>query len=323
MSYNTCKVKNIDSSDHTYCGQVLEPDDIYQIQDQERVNFANNSDLLDDIADDKAQIGDGTNWFTDTNDQINWLKYNISQEVLLGASDDGDHWANLSTSQISGQRRESINALCHGTDKDGQDISPTGELIYPFPSSAEQMSVVSDSTDDVHTSGSGARSIRIYYLDSDYAEAYEDVALNSTTPVTTTASMLRINQVMVTTAGSHGTNKGNITIKNGSDVLVKILKDYGADLNSTFTIPAGKSAFLLCGRFSFSRQVPCEGKCLMRPYGGAWFSAYSFVTANGDYDKIFKTFATIPEKTDIKVWVAPGSQGNTSALFYELMLRDN
>jgi len=74
MSYNICKVKNIDSVSHTYNGQVISAGGTYVIQDGERISWATLSDLLADITNDKAQIGDGTNYFTDYSDQIDWLK---------------------------------------------------------------------------------------------------------------------------------------------------------------------------------------------------------------------------------------------------------
>ena len=60
MSFNVCKVKNIDSVSHTYCGQEITAGATYTIQDSERVSWFNNDDLLADITADKAEIWDGS-----------------------------------------------------------------------------------------------------------------------------------------------------------------------------------------------------------------------------------------------------------------------
>jgi len=66
------------------------------------------------------------------------------------------------------------------------------EGVPVFPSSPEQLKVKSDDADDSHPSGDGARTIRVWGLDSNWAIAYEDVNLNGTTAVTTSNSYLRI-----------------------------------------------------------------------------------------------------------------------------------
>jgi hypothetical protein len=64
---------------------------------------------------------------------------------------------------------------------------------YVEQDSEAQRSVVSTSSQD-SSGGSGAKVIRIIYLTSDYEEKYEDVTLNGTTRVATTASDIRFIQ---------------------------------------------------------------------------------------------------------------------------------
>lgn len=73
MGYTLCKIKNIDSESHSYEGQLLNPNDEYQITDNERIRFSTCNILLEDIAAGKAQIGDGSSWFSDTSTQYRWL----------------------------------------------------------------------------------------------------------------------------------------------------------------------------------------------------------------------------------------------------------
>jgi hypothetical protein len=64
---------------------------------------------------------------------------------------------------------------------------------YIEQSSEAQRSVESTSNQDA-SAGSGAKVLRIIYLTSDYEEKYEDVTLDGTTKVTTTASDIRFIQ---------------------------------------------------------------------------------------------------------------------------------
>ena len=78
MSFNICKVKNIDTVSHTYCGQEITSGSTYQIQDSERIAWTINDNLLEDITNDKAQIWDSSSAISSYSDQIDWLKNNDS-----------------------------------------------------------------------------------------------------------------------------------------------------------------------------------------------------------------------------------------------------
>ena len=73
MAY-VVKVKNIDTSDHTYHGYILEPNDEKTLSEEERILWSEDDSVLDDISSDKLQVGDGTTYLTTTNEQLNWLK---------------------------------------------------------------------------------------------------------------------------------------------------------------------------------------------------------------------------------------------------------
>lgn len=78
--------------------------------------------------------------------------------------------------------------------------------------SAETLDVVSTSTNDTNSSGTGARSVRVYGIDANYEALTEDVNLNGTTTVTTSGSFLGVNRAVVLTCGSGGVNAGDINI---------------------------------------------------------------------------------------------------------------
>lgn len=78
-------IKNLDTIAHVYSGQEILPEEQYQIQEVEALRWANNSDLLADIANGLAQVNNGEEDIVDVNDQINFLKDNLPKEVITQA----------------------------------------------------------------------------------------------------------------------------------------------------------------------------------------------------------------------------------------------
>lgn len=105
---------------------------------------------------------------------------------------------------------------------------------YVFPVSASTMSLVSTSTSDT------AVTVLILGLDADYNQISETHTLTGTTPIITTNSFFRIND-MVCTAGNA---VGDITLSVGANVYSKILAGNGRDQKAVYTVPAGYCFFL-------------------------------------------------------------------------------
>src|SRR5512135_2461251 len=79
---------------------------------------------------------------------------------------------------------------------------------YVFPTTPQQMQVVSSSANDT-AAGTGVQSVYIHYLDTNYADRFEIVTLNGVTPVNTVATnILRINGVHSQTVGTGGVAAG-------------------------------------------------------------------------------------------------------------------
>jgi len=77
------KIKNNDTIDHTWCGQIITPGSIFTISPSEEIMWANDSTLLLAILDGTAVVNcgiDGT-VYTDPNTAINFMK-GISAEQL-------------------------------------------------------------------------------------------------------------------------------------------------------------------------------------------------------------------------------------------------
>lgn len=98
----------------------------------------------------------------------------------------------------------------------------TGSYVQLLTGTA--LEAVSGSANDA-AAGTGARTIRVWGLDASYLPFMETVTLNGVTPVPlANTSAVAINAVEILTAGSGGTNAGDIDIRTvtGSTVKTRI-----------------------------------------------------------------------------------------------------
>jgi hypothetical protein len=129
-----------------------------------------------------------------------------------------------------------------------EDIWPYGGL-FSFKTSGGQLELVSASANDT-AAGTGARTVRVDFLSTQYAEFSEVIVLNGTTAVPTTRTdILRVNGAVVLTTGSSGRNEGVITIRDvgagTTRATVSTFVEGGASPGQSFldqmlyTVPAG------------------------------------------------------------------------------------
>lgn len=136
-----------------------------------------------------------------------------------------------------------LTAFGENTDVDNvlEDIIPWGGT-YTFPDAAGiQMEVVSSSADDA-AAGTGARTVKVSYLDADLAQSNEMVTLNGTTAVATTATDIRrVQNLSVATVGTGLVAAGNIDIRAVANTPIYARIPLGFNYSHTCvrTIPAG------------------------------------------------------------------------------------
>jgi len=133
----------------------------------------------------------------------------------------------LTIRKISGtfQNDETITDSSTGSATSNGVIAPILSLSYP--TSGETWEIICESADDT-SSGTGARTVSISYLDSDHVSQTETKTLNGQTAVTFTATnALRFRSAGVLTWGS-GTNdpygksnKGTIVIRDSSTKAIR------------------------------------------------------------------------------------------------------
>lgn len=191
-----------------------------------------------------------------------------------------------------------------------------------FPTAApENFEVLSSSTDDVNTTGTGAWSVRIQYLDDDYAIQTVDVNLNGTTGVDSGVSGMRVLRVTVLTSASSNTvfNLGVLTVRwitTTATVFANIEVGMNITENCIMTIPAGYKGYLTHWDAEMERGANATGFCgiYLRPFGQSPQLLYetSLNQSNG-ITKPFRTFYDeYDEKTDVAVRVSEISTTNVT-----------
>ena len=111
--------------------------------------------------------------------------------------------------------------------------------VYPFPTSALAMTIVSTSIlDDGSPAGTGAQTVDVNCLDISYdVIATQTITLDGTTPVAIPTSCFRVNSSIVLAVGSLATNFGTITIENGGTVYGIIEAGDGISRSAFYTVP--------------------------------------------------------------------------------------
>jgi hypothetical protein len=186
--------------------------------------------------------------------------------------------------------------------------------LYSYLTAATVLKVSSSSTDDT-SAGTGARTVQLYGLDADYNEINELVTLNGQTAVNTTQSFLRINRMIVRSAGSGGANAGVIyagtgTVTTGvpANVYASVNGVTGANqsLMSLWTVPAGYTAYMLqydvSNGTTSNTPAVCKLILAVRPYGEVFQSKdVKSLTTGMHVEETFAIPLKIEEKSDIEV----------------------
>lgn len=127
-----------------------------------------------------------------------------------------------------------------------------GASIRPLPNSKTEFLISSSSASDTYT-GTGARTVRVTYLNSGLNQKAVDITLAGQTPVPLGEPASFVQSIEITSAGTSGSNVGVIYCGSGvvtagvpATVYDLIPIAYGASQSLSFTVPLGKR-FLLKG----------------------------------------------------------------------------
>jgi len=190
--------------------------------------------------------------------------------------------------------------------------SGTEEMWSPgavrvLPTSAGALSVVSSSTaDDSAAGGTGAWTITVEGLDSDYEEISETIVLDGQVAVPSVGTdWFRVNRAYNTTAGTGEINAGNISISIGGALQAYIEALEGQTQQTHYTVPANKTVIVdnfTMGVGRMSGNVDLHVKSLIKLYGdnSAWRAISEIWLFNGETYSNNAGATLIPQKTEIK-----------------------
>lgn len=209
----------------------------------------------------------------------------------------------------------SIHKFGFNADVDAAEDIWDGGGTYSWPAAAAATTIVS--TDAADTSdGTGARTVKVYGLDSNYLEISETVTLNGTTAVTLSNQYLRCHRAKILTTGTGGVNAGDLQIKHAATVIAQISAGYGQTLMAIYTVPADFNYAELAQWYNtVGRTITSIAtmQLLMRPYGGGWQTKEIVEVSDTASQFIYNypVWQRVEPKTDIRVRCSAVTAANT------------
>ena len=249
----------------------------------------------------------------------------VSQETDAVLAD-SNYFFNVARNKIPGHKLIVRNAFNPDVHQDTETSVWVEGGIYPHGAwtTAQKLYVISTSAADT------GQSIYIEGLDSDYNIITETVTTTGLTAKQTTQHFLRIHTATVVSASNNGANVGEITFRLGSGtgtVVAHIRTGFGITKLSQYTVPAGKTAYIIYGTATSFRggsgNIGSQIRMMVRPYGGSFIMAYIAEIVNGQYRDDFTAPLEVPAKADIDVRCLADSNGSVFSATYEIVLIDN
>jgi len=169
---------------------------------------------------------------------------------------------------------------------------------YTFPSVASTMTLSSSSAGDT------TQSVLISGLDSNYAEISEVLTLNGQTPVTSTKSFFRVNDMLVVTDSPVGNlyfGTGTVTAGVPANVYGFIFSGDNSMMCATYTVPAGHTLYILGGSVNCSLQN--QNKLISIKFNttvaGVRYASATITSSGGFQHYPYTPPLAIPEKSDL------------------------
>ena len=264
------------------------------------------------------------NWDRNMTGVQNALDYNVAGEPALRVLANLSGWGiQVSNGDVEGvsyiEKFGRQSDITNGTTVTLWD----GVGLYQYLTAPSVLTVTSDETED-NPAGPGAQTVELQGLDADYNLITETIPLGATG----TLEFLRVFRAKVATAGSYGTNWGNISIDDGTNVaIIDGGPNNGPGVGQTFmcvyTVPAGKTAYLTQWAVSSGKQnADTLATFVVRPFGGAFNTKDVVEIQANNYIKDYKVPLKFDEKTDIEVR-AYSDNGSSAASTFNLILIDN
>ena len=210
-------------------------------------------------------------------------------------------------------------------DTGTEQVWPPG-TIQVLPAAAGVVTAVSDSADDVMTTGTGGWLLTVEGLDADYVPVTETFEMNGLTGVVGTTAMLRIVRSYFISAGTGEQNAGNISMTIGGDLQSYIEATEGQCHCAQYTVPADKllvldSYIVTAGRQN-TADLAVQFQIKSTGANQIWRSFSDVYPYETQYVQYGNTTIVIPEKTDIRILATATANGLNASAEYSGFLID-
>ena len=131
----------------------------------------------------------------------------------------------------------------------GEGVNTLG-FSLSFPTTTVTLQIASTSANDINTTGTGARTLFIQGLDSNFDAQTETINLNGQTGVNSANTYIRINIMVINSTGSSNSNEGIIYCSDSTDTFTAGVPQnraydimrigYSLSQTGLFTVPRGK-----------------------------------------------------------------------------------
>jgi len=243
-----------------------------------------------------------------------------------GIPDEGLFKRAVALGRVTGWR--ALRKFGRNDDVDGTEEMWEYGTSRVLPVTAATLSVVSSSSQDTNTTGTGAWTITVEGLDADYEELTETITMNGTSPVSSTGVFFRVNRAYVLTGGTGDTNVGNIDISINAAEQAFIEADEGQTHQTHYTVPAGHTVLVtgltvVTGTLGGSSSLVVESQ--IKLLGGMWRAISAVDLTDGQTYQSRNTIGTvIPEKTEIRQkLILSGANGNVAGIFNGYLINND
>jgi len=235
------------------------------------------------------------------NSFVEWNYLNIARGLVPGASIIHKFGANFDCDQ-------------------GTETLWTVGGIYPWGTlaTATALDVISSTDDDT------GESVAIEGLDANYNPLREVVVLTAAdgtpTNATTQNSFIRVFRMYGT---SNGGVAGTVNASIGATVVAQIAAGRGQSLMGVYTVPAGKTGYLLCGDSSISKGGDGQITMMARIFGeGGFRVAHIAELYDNSYRYDFPVPLRISEKSDIDIRFTTANNNFKVTCAFDIILVD-
>ncbi len=207
-----------------------------------------------------------------------------------------------------------------------------GSNLYPFPAGAFTAHILSDNAADDSPSGTGALTVRVDGLDTNYVEKSEVITMNGVAEVASTDSdWFRINHTTVLTVGSAGENVGTISVLEGTGgTVISIMEpQFGRSRSGHFTANASCNAAIIGGVVNLLQSgggAEMDIIIFTRTDSGPWLGVDTISVRASGSSSVHLSLSVpqvLPPKTDFDIRIVFADSNNMHATMdVEIILVD-